>query len=400
MDNYFDLMKGDISQLSIIEENSFDCILKDVSWKTYTGFLLAKSETWKALTICDVSFHKSNDWKYKSRLTFRRTNEKLQDKKVGKSTEFQRIVFDKGDNGYREFWKMIYFLKSYNELVDTWNFEKEYTVVSTEDFLTSFKNKWGIEQQEDINKIISSSNLTSQEVENLARNIVYKWRLESLEIFKKLLENKEIEGISFIDKYKKDNWLKSTGEETAWHHFLKSNSWIIWINLDLKFIEDFESEWNVGVTDTTWKWSPSVDIIWLSDYTTLVELKTANKKIFSDKKKDTSRSNTWSFSSDFIDGISQSLGQKTEWDSHHKSKNLIQEKEGRKEVVNQNEIRTLDTMTIFLIWNREVELPTSSTDPDVIVKRDTFKRFRENSKNIKVMTFDELYERAKNILEL
>lgn len=401
MENYFNLIEDDISELNIIEENSFDCILKDNEWKKYIGFILAKSKTSKALTICDVGFHKSNDWKYKSRLTFRRTDNNLQDKKVPKNSEFQRICFEKGIDGYKEFWKMVSFLMSYNDLVDTWDFEKQYSVVSTKDFMNSFKNKNESEQKDDIDAIIESSSLTPEMRENLAKNIVYKSRLESLEIFKKLLDNIEVkDGVTFIDQYKIDNSLKANWEETAWHYFLKSNPWIIWINLDLKFIEDFESEWNVGIADTTWKWSPNVDIIGISDYTTLIELKTANKNIFTDKKKNTSRSNTWSFSDDFIDGISQALWQKTEWDKHHDSKDFIQEKWEKRSVVNQDEIRTIDTKTIFLIWNRERELPSKSTDPDIFIKRDTFKRYRENSKNIKIMTFDELYQRAKNILEL
>ena len=253
-----------------------------------------------------------------------------------------------------------------------------------------------------IEELLKFKNFTKEDLENLSKNIVYKEREKSLEIFKLLLDNnKDSTWKTYIDSYKDTYSLKHSWEETAWHHFLKNNSWIIWLNLDLKFIEDFESEWNVWIQNTSWKWSPNVDLFWFSDYTVLVELKTANKFIFTDKKKDTSRTNTWSFSDDFIDWISQALWQKSEWDKIHRNKSLIKENENwEKETINQDLVRTVDTDCIFIIWNKEKEIPSNSTILDIQTKRDTFKRYRENSKNIKIITFDELYERAKNILKL
>lgn len=269
-------------------------------------------------------------------------------------------------------------------------------VVNTSDFIVCFKTKQEAQQIVDIRDIIQSSNLSLDEIENLSKNLIHKKREEALKIFEELLINNKTNWETFIENYKKKHKLKEKGEETAWHHFLKNNHWIIWLSIDLRFIRDLHSEWNLWIQNTAWKWSPNVDMLWLSDYTTLVELKTANKKIFTEKKKDTSRTNTWSFSDDFIDGISQCLAQKTTWDKTQKTKDLV-DKDWN--TINQDKIRTIDPECIFLIWNKNKEIPEDSSHSEIHTKRDTLQRFRMNSKNIKIMTFDELYERAKHILD-
>lgn len=397
---YFNLLEDDITSLSIIQENIFDCILKNSSWVSFKWFILAKSKSWSAYTLCDVSFHKSDDNKFKPRLVFRRTNWELVDKKVGTASIYQRISFDKSEDWYNEFWEMIAFLHSFKNIVDIWTFNKEYTVVSTEDFISLLNQKTQIEKIDDITKILEESGLSKFDLEKLSENIIHEERKKSLEVFKLLLDsNKEGLWENYIETYKNKYELKNVWEEVAWHHFLAHNQWIIWLNLDLKFIEDFESEGNVWSIDSTWKWSPNVDLLGLSDYTTLIELKTANKHIFSKNKKSTSRTNTFSFSDDFMDWISQCLGQKSEWDKAHKTKNLIKNPgKDWEEIINQDIVRTLDSDCIFIIWNKEREFPTELLQSENIIKRDTFKRFRQNSKNVKIITFDELYYRAKNIL--
>ncbi len=397
--DYFNLIEDDIKNLKIIKENPYDCILKDTSGKSYKGFILAKSKSWKAYTLCDTSFHISDDWKYAPRLVFRRTNWELVDKKVWVSSIYQRISFEKSDDWYNELWKMIWFLNWFKGLIDTWEFEKKFWVISTDDFIVSFQDKHVADKLMDISKIVEASWLQEKDIKQLSDSIIFESRKNALNIFKNMLDNVENHlGISYIEEYKKDNWLKQKWEEIAWHHFLSNNQWIIWLNLNLKFISNFIDEGDVWVKDICWKWSPKVDIIGYSDYTVLVELKTANKCIFTDTKKPkTGRTNTWSFSDDFIDGISQCLAQKSE---HDKERKEIKREwdDWRKEVL--REIRTIDTECIFIIWNKEKELPLKSTYDENDIKRDTFKRYRENSKNITIITFDELYERAKNILEL
>ena len=395
LDNYFNLIENNIEDLEIVE-NWFDCLLKNKEWKTLKWFLLAKSDKWNSYTICEVSFQESGiDKRYKSRLTFKRTNKKLQDIIVRKDVIYQRITFEKWDDWCNEFWEMISFLQWFNKVIDLWDFDKKYKVLPT---------------IEEIQDKINLSNFSQEQIENLSKNIIYKERKKSLITFEKLLwfktdnDGKVIineldnDGRKFIKEYREENLKEFSWEEAVWHYFLKNNSWIIWLNLDLKFIEDFIDEGDVWIKDINWKWSPKVDIVGYSDYTVLIELKTANKNIFTERKKSkTWITNTWSFTDDFIDWISQCLAQKSEHDKERKD--IKRENDDwKKEIL--KEIRTIDTDCIFIIWNKEREFPLKSILDEDDIKKDTFKRFRENSKNIKIITYDELYERAKNILEL
>lgn len=408
INEYFNLIENNTPNLLIEKVNDYTCILKNSNWDIFLWFILAKSKTWKAITICDIDFHPDEKWKFKPRLVFRRVNEKWEEKKVNWDKLVQRIPIDSSQNGNTEFWEMIYFLQSFKDTIDLGDFTNQFSVITSNDFIVWFKTKDIAEKILDINNIIDWANLSQIEIESLSKNLIYNKRVESLWIFEKMLwlekdyiwgtiiSKGDEKGKEFIEKYKKKYNLLQTWEEIAWHHFLKNNSWIIWLNVDLKFIEDFIDEAYVWNTDITWKWSPKVDMVGYSDYTVLIELKTANKNIFTEKKKKTSRTNTWSFSDDFIDWISQCLAQKSEHDRENKS--IIVDKSWKKEKL--SEVRTVDTDCIFIIWNKQREFPLNSSLCDDDIKKDTFKRFRENTKNIKIITFDELYERAVNILTL
>lgn len=140
MENYFNLISEDISDLAIIQTNPFDCILQDKTWKNYNWFILATSQTSQAYTICDIWFHQSSCWKFKPRLIFRRTNKQLQDKSIWKLVEFQRIPFEKPDDWYNEFRKMIWFLNSFRELVDIWEFNESFSIVNSNKVIDDLNN--------------------------------------------------------------------------------------------------------------------------------------------------------------------------------------------------------------------------------------------------------------------
>jgi hypothetical protein len=135
--NYIDLQTQALEQFKIVVNDQFSCSIKDDYGNTYDGFFIAKSPTGLALTVCDVDFQKSaTDKKYHPRLIFRRTDKDLVDKKVTGKSITRIIPFDKGQNGYREFWKMISFLKAFEDLVDTGDFDKQYRVVTGDQVVT------------------------------------------------------------------------------------------------------------------------------------------------------------------------------------------------------------------------------------------------------------------------
>ena len=137
--------------------------------------------------------------------------------------------------------------------------------------------------------------------------------------------------------------------------------------------------------------SPEVDILGISYFTTLIELKKSKAQIFSQVKTNKSRANTWDFSSNFIEAYSQTLSQRSEISD---TKNIVDE-DGA--IIDTKRHRILDPKAILIIGNRNVEFPhTRKTESDI--KSDCFERIRRDSRNVEIMTYDELFERAFHIV--
>ena len=166
------------------------------------------------------------------------------------------------------------------------------------------------------------------------------------------------------------------------------------LNVDIKFIREFYSEQKVGIENSKGRLSPKSDLLGLSDYTTLIELKHSNTKIFKENKSSKSRTNTWDFTEDFIEGISQCLGQKISFDKSYNLKEFVSEGDIR---LDKTKHKTIDPKTIFIIGNRKIEFPHDDKN-EHIIKSETFERFRRNIRNIDIITFDELFERAYHLV--
>lgn len=354
----------------------------------YKGFILAKSEKGEAYTICDINFwYSSKDNKYATRPTFKRTNKDLHDKRVNKGQYYQRIAFDSGQNGYREFWKMIAFLGKFNETIDVGEFLGQFKVASADDTVMAIKDK---DESQRINYVLDLVKKSDLSEEDLGSAILHENRRKGLEEFANLLNED-----NFKSKYRESYDVKQQGDEALWQHFFKNNQWIFGLNLDLRLISDLLREQSVGNSNASNQGNPKVDFLGYSDFTTLIEIKTPDTKFFTATKQPTARANTWSFSSEFIDGVSQCLAQKDDWSKNSSGKSVVDE--NRKELDN-GKIRTVDPRAVFIIGNKEKELDMSSTDADIRQKRDTLERFIRNNKNISIVSFDELYARARFIV--
>ncbi len=389
MDDYIDLTDPDVNlENYTIEATGFNCALQDND-RSYKGFLLAKSEVGKAYTICDVDFHYSQkDGKYPPRLTFRRTNASLQDKAVRKDMEYATVTFQGGKDGYREFWHMVAFLSRFKELGDLSEVFVKYQVVTKDSVVVSLKQRKVNERMQEIAKYVEESGLSDGDMAEL---LAVKARKQDVEEFRKLLND---EG-SYRSKYRTlhQTKLKGRGGEAIWHHFLKSHQWIFGLSLDLRFIEDFLDEQSVGMPNTEGRGDPTADMLGYSDYTVLVELKTPDTDIFTVEKTSNARTNTWSFTPEFIEGFSQCLAQKTDWEKASPYKDMV--KDGER--LDRGVIRTIDPQVIFIVGNKEREIPRASLKVAVELKRDTFERFVRNNRNVNIISYDELYKRAYQI---
>jgi hypothetical protein len=348
--------------------------LKDDSYTIFNSFILYNGPQVKVK--CNISFDKkSNDQLYIPRLIF------FKEDNYGhvKETENKKVIieFNKSEIGLENFWRLVSFLKRYKDLVDTGDFDKKYKVVNGSEYITRFKTKEEAEQVEELKKM----NIDISTLQKYLKDT----RKIALDVFRKLLEDE-----CAIKEYKTKNNIKQQGEESAWHHFLKNNDWILGLNADLRFIRDFCDETKIGNPNTDGVGNPTADMMGLSDYTVLIELKTASTNFFTEVKTIKSRAGTWSFTDDFIEGISQCLAQKSEWDKGQKSKDLMLDGE----VQDQRKIRTVDPNIVFIIGNKQKELNIEDFSNNNFLKRDTLERFKQNSKNVEIITYDELYERA------
>lgn len=382
----FDLTTRDLSELEIKRSLSRHCYITDGT-DHYSGFILCKKKG--VQTTCDVVFFPSStSGLYIPRLTFSKVNTATGEVKDSKNPLKVRIAFDGSEDGVNEFWKMIGFLASFKDLVDLGEFRSRYKVVGANEVVLRLKS---LEESERIRELVEYAKRSGVRIEDFADNAMQRERKEVLAQFKLMMDD-TANVLAYREKHREE--ITTTGEEAVWHHFLKNNDWLLGMNLDIRFIADFTDEVSVGNPDTANRDNPRADLMGLADYTVLVELKTPETKLFTEKKTTAARAGTWSFSSDFVEGFSQCLAQKFDWDKESKGKNLV--KDGM--VIDQDKVRTVDPKVVFIVGNKETEISVASRVKSDLVKRDTFERFRRNNRNVEIITFDELYDRADFIV--
>jgi len=388
-DNEFDLTCRSLNEIVIRETaNQDNCFIWDKrdSSKAYNRFILAKNSQSK--TIFEISFYESNRLKkYIPRPIFKRVSH---DGDIKKTRSKDKVIIRLADSEKAElFWKFIGFLSSYKNLVDIGDFKESFEVKEKSKYFIEFENKSDKQKVEELKQLISLTDLTNSDIKSLT----FESRKKNLKAFYSLLKNKEYAEGSSREVYSNKFNLRA-GDEYVWHHFLKRFDWILGLNVDLRFIIDLLDEQNVGLPDSTGKGSPNTDIMGINDFTTLIELKHSCTKIFK-KNKSKARANTWDFTSDFIEGVSQCLGQKFDHSEYFKQKDFIKEDSTR---LDKNLTHSIDPKTILIIGNKKEEFPIDQYDDINTIKNDTLQRFRRNNRNVDIITFDELFERAYQIV--
>ncbi len=228
-----------------------------------------------------------------------------------------------------------------------------------------------------IRTFVEEGGVTSVDIVNTA------YRKRELAIFKKLLDEHE-----YWKDYANGEGISDHSEEKVWQHFFSQNEWIFGYGLDYRFEGVLQKEFYASGPDADGKDSVISDFL-LGDnkFTTFVEIKKPSTPLFG---KDKNRSKSWSLSDDLINGVSQILEQKASGQLRFVGDNYV---EGGKKISN----KSFDSKVILVIgdWNRL----DAANDREDSIKKKTFELYRRDSRNIKMLTFDELYERAKFIVE-
>lgn len=357
--NYFDLTgENDLRDLSIQQKDRFDCQLIDKNGKIYDGFKLAQSKNGNVLTVCDIDFHISTDDKYQARFTFRKIDKNYETKT--RNNQEIIIPFKRGQDGYREFWKMIVYLYAWLKENNSGEFEDYFSVTdkSLGEALTQISNVENKNIVLDNLKKISNSGLLN------ISNLVNATKIKSV-----------------LDEWEKN---KSNNQEIQfWHPFFKKHHWII-PQVFSSNVTLFNDEFYVGgLSQGNRKGAKFVDFVVrnkLSRNISLVEIKTPQKPLISKNEYD-KRSGIYSMSNELTGAISQVLNQKDEIQKDFRHDNQ------------SKDYNVLNPGCILIIGSKENE----QMNPKQEV---CFELFKNSQKDIEIITFDELFERIKSILTI
>jgi len=226
-----------------------------------------------------------------------------------------------------------------------------------------------------VEALIEDGIISSKDIVNTS------FRKRGLQIFNDLKSK-----LHYWKTYADDNEITKHSEEKVWQYFFEKNHWIFGYGLDYRFQNILQRESHLSDSNIDGKNTVIGDYL-LGDkfFTTFVELKKPSTPLFSKEKN---RSNSWRLSNDLIDSVSQIL--------EHKSSGMI--KLEKKQFVNGEplEQKAYDSKVVLIIGDwKEIENASSEIKE---IKKKTFELFRRDSRNIEILTFDELYEMAKFIV--
>jgi len=373
----YDLTTNDLTNIEIVE-NDGKCLIRNIikTYEYYGSFILDKNNRTKIL--CEIDFYRSSDTqKYLPRLTFRKVDSKNEQQTI-KIDKDIIVSFKKGEHAQR-FWKMISFLQKFKNLVDTDEFDDSFQIAKKEDTLTDEKVKEYLKNNPKLIQEVIENDIDEKDIVSIA------YRKNELKQFKEMLNS------DALLEYKKLIKKPNTKDETAWQHFFMQNQWIFGYGLDYRFQGVLQKEFHASDTTASGKDGVIADYL-LGDkrFTTFVELKLPTTLLFGSSQN---RAKSWKLSNELTDAYSQILEQKASSTIKiETTKDLYDD--------NNNKIvqHSYDSKTILIIGSwKEVE---DSEDGERVkeIKRKTFELFRRDSRNVEIMTYDELYERASFIV--
>lgn len=293
-----------------------------------------------------------------------------------------------------------YFTFQGDEILTLFNFIRNIGLLpiankSGEKFDDSFLNEIVLTKEQAVDLIsknpvlvkeIIKNNITTDEIQNLA------YRKEQLEKFKNLLENEE-----FFNSTKK-NFNKQIGDEYVWQDFFENNTWIFGYGLNYIFnspLQDKKLEQIVTGFDFN-NSGKRIDALMktrgLINSFCFGEIKTHKKDLLK-QVNDPYRGESWAISDELAGAIAQTQKSVQKSVKELSTKVEIKDKIGN---LTGEQIFIYQPKSFVVIGHLKEFTTENGVNED---KFSSFELFRQNQTNPEILTFDELYERAKFIVK-
>lgn len=173
--------------------------------------------------------------------------------------------------------------------------------------------------------------------------------------------------------------------EGEWETFFARNRWVFGHGLSYQFLSEVQSQPHYGGVDATGKGGQLGDHLMATEanvrFTVLVEVKTPQAPLTQRKEY---RNGAFVVGDDVAGGVAQLQANARKW-----TLDGAQREENRK----------LEQRQIFTVQPKGILVVGSTAFLDCREKRVSFELYRRNLTNPEILTFDELYERAKFIVQ-
>lgn len=248
--------------------------------------------------------------------------------------------------------------------------ERVFSVIDARSLVINDENRAAI-----IEKLLDSGdefwseleNSGADQVLNFAFNKIHNEREQSLNIFKQHLDS--------------DDW-----EEGDWQRFFEENQWIFGYGLKYQILNIAQAQPNYGGVAVSGRGGQRGDFLVNSEaelkFTCLVEIKKPSTLLLQSTQY---RNGAWGASNELSGAVSQIQVNAATW-----------EIEGSRSASNAEDLAQEGIYTVapkgIVVIGKLSQLSSNRN------KRNSFERFRQNLHNPEIITYDELYERAKFIV--
>jgi len=174
--------------------------------------------------------------------------------------------------------------------------------------------------------------------------------------------------------------------EASWQDFFETHSWIFGYGLRYQILRTIQAQPNYGGGTVTGRGGQRGDFLATTEatvrFTTLVEIKKPQEKLLESHQY---RNGAWGVSNELAGAVSQVQVNCSTWEIEGSRT------ESNRELMTADGIYTIKPRGIVVIGNLK-ELDNRD-------KRNSFEQFRSNLSNPEIITYDELYERARYIVQ-